>query len=134
MGRPLPSSMTSGSVGDLIGATLVIVLIVCSWRSCSEPPYRDPGLQRDLSATVYVPAVHHLSPEACRTMFPPDEVGSVCDYYDGFDLPDDCRDGYHLERMDRSEAYAAPAVARKVCHLNSARGERGTGLDCERTR
>ena len=33
-------------------------------------------------------------------MFPPDEVGSVCDYYDGFDLPDDCRDGYHLERME----------------------------------
>lgn len=126
----------------LVATMTVLACTIANWPHAPGPPTEDPGLVRVISPTLYTPYVHRLSVESCKIMFPPDTVGGLCDYNDGLELPDACRDDYHME----TQRLGAPDVVipafghatlaptrRKVCHLNTARGERGAGLECATT-
>lgn len=103
-----------------------------------EHPEAPPS--REISQTIYTPAIHFVDTEACKVMFPPESVGGLCEYGDGVLLPDGCASGYHMERQ-RTD-FGIPSFLqrrepssgyRKVCHKDAARGEIGWGLACERT-
>jgi hypothetical protein len=126
-----------------------LACVIANFPHSPGPPSVNPAaddlnadLARVISETIYTPRVHHISTEACKTMFPPDEVGGLCEYYEGINLPDGCAEAYHMETqhvpiVGMDALAGAPLLAgapRKVCHLNSARGEHGAGLDCETTR
>lgn len=124
---------------------LLAVTVSCwiaPWPHAPEPPH--VANDEVISPTLYLPHLHHLGVDSCKTMFPPDDVGALCEYNDGIWLPDLCGDGYHMENQATAFDVATGLAAsqggppyswvvhrRKVCHLNSARGERGAGLDCE---
>lgn len=115
----------------LLTLAVVLTIVIASIVKVIREDHQmvpDRGVAQVISTSIYAPLVRHISPNACRTMFPAEEVGSLCDYYDGINLPDPCAPGYHLERQ--TTPGETGYVTGKVCHLDSARGERGVGLDC----
>lgn len=110
-------------------STVVLSVVAVALFFASPDPKPAP-----LSSTLYLPRIVHVPVDSCKTMFPPAEVGPLCEFYDGINLPDDCAAGYHLETEHGFPDVGALGVrvsaTRKVCHLDSDRGERGLGLDC----